>query len=103
MEMSQVRVELMPGLGRYFGAEYWEHVVLRWEISNRATVRNLLEDIAAQNQELGGVIFDTKGGGLAGHISITLNGTFLDLAGGLDARLKAGDTLRLMLVVSGGS
>jgi len=39
---------------------------------------------------------------LAGHISLILNGTFLELSGGLEARLKPGDTVRLMLGFSGG-
>ena len=47
-------------------------------------------------------LFNTKTGNLSDHISILLNGKFYELSGGLEAKLKPGDTLRLMLAFSGG-
>ena len=100
--MSSVRLEVMPWLSRYFGAERSGQVVLEREVSDGATVRDLLEEIASQNQEFNEVLFDAKTGSLAGHISVILNGRFLELAGGLEAKLRPGDTIRLMPAFSGG-
>jgi molybdopterin converting factor small subunit len=100
--MSCVRLEVMPGLSRAFGSEGPGPFVLEREIDDGATVRDLLEEIAAQNREVKEALFDARTGRLAGHISAILNGRFLELAGGLDTKLKAGDTLRLMFIPSGG-
>jgi molybdopterin converting factor small subunit len=77
-------------------------VTLEREIDDGTTVKDLLEDIASQNQAFKEVLFDAKTGRLAGHISLILNGRFLELAGGLEAQLRPGDTIRLMPGFSGG-
>ena len=100
--MSSVHLEVMPWLSRYFTAGRSERVVLEREMSDGATVRDLLEEITSQNQEFKEVLFDAKTGRLAGHISLILNGRFLELAGGLETKLRPGDTIRLMPGFSGG-
>jgi len=100
--MGSVRLEIMPGLSRYFATERLGRLVLEKEVSDSATVRDLLEEIASQNREFKEALFNARTGNLAGHISLILNGTFLELSGGLEARLKPGDTVRLMLGFSGG-
>jgi molybdopterin converting factor small subunit len=100
--MSRVQVEIMPWLSRYFAAEHYEHVVLEREVRDGATVRDLLDELAAQNQEFKEVLFDAKTGRLAGHVGLILNGRFLELTGGIETRLQPGDTLRLMPGYSGG-
>ena len=100
--MSSVRLEVMPWLSRYFAAEHSGRVVLEREVSDGATVRDLLEEITSQNQELKEVLFDTKTGRLSGHITLILNGRFLELSGGLEAKLKPGDTIRLIPSLGGG-
>lgn len=100
--MGNVCLEIMPGLSRYFAAERVARLVLEREVNDRATVRDLLEEIASQNREFKEALFNAGTGNLAGHISVILNGRFLELSGGLDAKLKSGDTVRLMLAFSGG-
>lgn len=100
--MSRVCLEVMPWLSRYFGVERSERAVLEREVRDGATVRDLLEEIASQNREFKEVIFDAQTGGLAGRVSLILNGRFLELSGGLDTKLRSGDTLRLMLAFGGG-
>jgi molybdopterin converting factor small subunit len=100
--MSRVRLEVMPGLSRTFGAEGPGPFVLEREIGDGATVRELFEEIAGQNRAVKEALFDARTGRLAGQISALLNGRFLELAGGLDAELKGGDTVRLMFIPSGG-
>ena len=100
--MTGVRVEIMSWLNRYFGAEHTGRVVLDREVSPRTTVRDLLEEITSGNQEFREMLFDAQTGRPTGHITLILNGRFLELSGGMEAELKAGDTLRLIPVFSGG-
>jgi molybdopterin converting factor small subunit len=100
--MSCVRLEVMTGLHGYFGVESSGRVVLEREVSEGTTVGNLLEEIVSQNQGFQQVIFDGTTGGLAGHVFVILNGRLLELSGGLEAKLKEGDTIRLMAGIGGG-
>ena len=101
--MSNVlHIEVMPWLSRYFGAERYERVILERKVSDGATIRDLLEEITSQHQASKEILFDSKTGKLAGHVSLILNGRFLELAGGMEAKLKPGDTIRLMPGFSGG-
>lgn len=100
--MSSVQVEVLPWLSRYFASEDHGEVVLEKELHEGATVRDILEEMTAHNQEFREVLFDPKTGKLAGHVGLILNGRFLELAGGLDSKLKSGDTLQLMPGFTGG-
>ena len=100
--MSSVRLEIMPGLSRYFDPERSGLLVLEREVTDGVTVRDFLDEIAAHNREFHEGLFNASTGKLASHISLILNGRFLELSGGLEARLKPGDTIRLMLGFSGG-
>ena len=100
--MFSVRLEIMPGLSRYFSGGSSGLLVLEREVSDGATVRDLLEEITAQNREYKGSPFNAGTGKPAGHLSVILNGRFLELSGGVEAELKPGDTIRLMLGFSGG-
>lgn len=100
--MSHVRLEVLPWLTRYFGTEQSGRVVLEKELSDGTTVSDLLEDVTSQNQELKQVLFDTQTGRLTGYVTLILNGRLLELAGGLEAELEPGDTLRLMPTLAGG-
>jgi molybdopterin converting factor small subunit len=71
-------------------------------VSDGSTVSDLLEEIASEYREFGETLFNAKTGNLSDHLSIILNGKFFELSGGLAAKLKSGDTLRLMLAFSGG-
>lgn len=100
--MDSVRLEVMPWLSHHLAAERSGRVILEREVDDSTTVRDLLEEIASQNQAFKEVLFDAQTGRLAGHISLILNGRILELAGGLEARLRPGDTIRLMPGFSGG-
>lgn len=105
--MRYVYVEIMPWLSRYFAPDQSEpghsgRVVLEREISDEATVSDLLAEITSRSQEFGEVLFDAQTGRLTGYITLILNGRLLELAGGLEAELESGDTLRLMPTLAGG-
>ena len=110
--MSHVYVEGMPWLSRYFapgqsgpeqsGPGHSGRVVLEREMGDGATVSDLLAEVTSQSQEFGEVLFDAQTGRLTGYVTLILNGRLLELAGGLEAELKSGDTLRLMPTLAGG-
>ena len=100
--MSTVRLEILPWLSRYFAAGFSGLLVLDREVSEGATVRDFLEEITSQNREFKNGPFNARTGKLAGHLNLILNGRFLELSGGLEAKLKPGDTIRLMLGFSCG-
>ena len=100
--MDCVRVEVMPWLSRYFDTGRYGRVVLEQGVDEGTTVRRLLEEITADNQEFREVLFDDTTGRLSGHIGLILNGRWLELSGGLEAGLKPGDVVRLMPGFTGG-
>ncbi|MAG35985.1 MAG: hypothetical protein CL878_07055 [Dehalococcoidia bacterium] len=100
--MDRVRVEVMSWLSRYLDTGRPSRVILEQDVGDGTTVRQLLEEIASDNQEFREVLFDATTGRLSGHIGLILNGRFLELAGGLEAELKPGDVVRLMPGFSGG-
>jgi molybdopterin converting factor small subunit len=102
-----VYLEIRPWLSRCFvpepsGSGRSGRVVLERETGVGATVGDLLEEIASENQELRGVLFDPQTGRLTGYVTLILNGRLLELAGGLEVELSPGDTLRLMPTLAGG-
>ena len=100
--MGSAKIEIMPWLSRYFAPGRYGRVVLEKEVDEGATIRDLLEEIISDNQEVRKVLFEADTGRLAGYIALVLNGRFVELSGGLDTELKPGDTLRLMPGFSGG-
>ena len=100
--MSVVQVEVMAWLSRYFTAKSPGRLTMEKEIGDGATIRDLLEEFAAQNAELGELLFNAKTGRLTGHVTVILNGRLLELAGGLDAKLRSGDSIRLLPTIAGG-
>ena len=102
MSACCVRVEIMSWLRRYFDAEGSERVVVEKRVRDGMSVRELLEEIAAQNRAFGEMLFDPETGRWTGHVSLILNGRFLELSGGLEAKLRDRDVLRVIPVFAGG-
>jgi molybdopterin converting factor small subunit len=92
----------MSGLRRCFGVEGSERVVFDREVSEGTTVGNFIEAVASLDQGFQRAIFDGTTGTLAGHVWVILNGRLLELSGGLETRLKEGDTIRLIAGIGGG-
>jgi len=100
--MSTVRLEVMPWLSRYLAGQGTGRVILERKVGNETTIRNLLEELTSENCELGPVLFDATTGQLGGHICLILNGRLVELAGGMETKLRPGDTVLLMPGISGG-
>jgi molybdopterin converting factor small subunit len=100
--MSSVQLEILPWLSRYFATGHAGRVALELEVVDGMTVRDLLEEITAQDEAFRQVLFNPNTGRLAGHISLILNGRLVELSGGLEAKLGPGDTIQLLPGFSGG-
>lgn len=97
----RVHVEILPWLSHYLATEHSGRLTLTKEVREGMTVREFLETLASDNQPFRGLIFEDSGR-LAGYILLLLNGRLIELAGGMEAELRPGDTLRLMPGYSGG-
>ena len=99
--MTIVHLEILPWLSRYFSADPSTRAVLQTEVRDGSTIRDLLQEIASRNPAFGKTLFD-ENDQVAVHISLILNGRLYELAGGLEAELRHGDTVRLLPAFSGG-
>jgi molybdopterin converting factor small subunit len=99
--VSTIRLEILPWLSRPFDGEGITRVVLERQVAEGATVRDLLDQLAAEYPAFGRTLYDPDGR-LAVHISIIVNDRLYELAGGLAAEVRAGDTVRLLPAFSGG-
>lgn len=100
--MIRVCLEITPWLSGYFTPGRTGRVSLDRHVCEGTTVGDLLNEVASQNPEFGKVIFGAGTGRVVGYISVVLNDQFLELAGGMEALLEPGDTVRLMPGFSGG-
>ena len=97
-----VQVEILPWLSQRLLAQHSGRLTLTQEVSEGTTVRQVLEAIAAGDKPFRELLFPADTGQLAGYIMLLLNGRLIELAGGLEAEVRPGDTLRLIPGFSGG-
>lgn len=101
--MAKVKIEVFPWLSGTFGSRRSDRLVLEEEVGDGTTMGLLLRKLAADHKEFGDITFDQDTQDLSGHISVILNGRLLELAGGLEASLKDGDSLLLLPAFDGGA
>jgi molybdopterin synthase sulfur carrier subunit len=99
--VNTIQLEILPWLSRVFDGTGATHIILEQESAEGDTVRDLLERLTADHPSLGSLLYDSDGK-LAVHISIIINNRLLELTGGLDTELQAGDRVRLLPAFSGG-
>ena len=100
--MMRVRLVITPWLSRHLTQGSTGTVSQDRDVDEGATVGELLREVASQHPGFGAVIFPGGVGRVVGYVSVVLNDQFLELAGGMEAVLKPGDTVRLMPGFSGG-
>jgi molybdopterin converting factor small subunit len=98
----RVHVEILPWLSHRLSAQHLGRLTLTQEVSEGTTVGQVLEALAADNRLFKELIFSADTGQLAGYIMLLLNGRLIELAGGMEAQVQPGDTLRLIPGFSGG-
>ncbi|MBI2906903.1 MAG: MoaD/ThiS family protein [Chloroflexi bacterium] len=101
--MAKVKVEVFPWLSGTFGSRRSDRLVFEEDVASGATMGLLLRKLAADHKEFDEITFDRETRDLSGHISVILNGRLLELAGGLEAELKEGDSVLLLPAFDGGA
>ena len=97
-----VTVEILPWLSEHLSAGPAGRLTLTRDVGEGTTVRQVLEAIGADNQAFRELVFRDDGEQLPGYIMLLLNGRLIELAGGMEAEVRPGDTLRLIPGFSGG-
>lgn len=100
--MSKVSIEFLSWLTETVGQPKVHEVVLDWEIGEGSTVKDILVSVAKTYPAFKKSVFDTRGEKLSGAVGIYINGCQLELAEGLETRLKDRDALTLFPVLAGG-
>ena len=99
---GRVRIEVIPWLTSLLGSVASGRVILEERLPPGATVRRVLVRLGEEHPSLGNVLFDRDTGTLGWQVSVVLNDRLLELAGGLDAELRDGDTVTLLPAFQGG-
>jgi molybdopterin converting factor small subunit len=95
-------VEILPWLSQRLSAQHVGRLTLIQEVSEGSTVKQVLEAVAADNPLFRELVFPANTGRLADYVMLLLNGRLIELAGGMEAEVRSGDTLRLIPGFSGG-
>jgi molybdopterin converting factor small subunit len=66
------------------------------------TIRDLVKELSSAHGLLKKLILDEKSSRVKGNIQIIINGTHMDLLGGLDTPIKVGDNLIVIPFLAGG-
>lgn len=67
-----------------------------------ATIRQVLEKVCAENEELGTAIFANGNGELRPHIRVMVNGVDSELAEGLETAVNDDDQIAIFPPIAGG-
>lgn len=109
LEKAFIEIEVVAGstiaFQRFFSQTKNAPLPLRFSIPEDTqvyTLRTLISEISTLGKTLEDQILDRETGRLKGNTMIALNGTLVDLLGGLDAPLKPGDQIILVPFVDGG-
>ncbi len=101
--MPTVTLEVVSWLAKALGSQESGRLVRHEEVQTGATVRDLFDRLASENQEFARYIYDQGRQSLTGHVTVIVNDRILDLLNGLDTEINDGDTVLLLPAFSGGS
>ena len=77
-------------------------LILKKEIGEKATVGNLLAELALDNPEFRRTVFDPDTGKSSGQVMVFLNKSILQYSDIADTKLNDGDSVMLLPVYLGG-
>jgi molybdopterin synthase sulfur carrier subunit len=99
LQALKVTVEYLGYIKQTLGVDQGEHV----ELKEDASVRDLLLSLAEKHGEpFQKTIYEPKGLDLKPHYIASVNGLLLNQLNGMETKLKDGDRVILMPVVTGG-
>jgi molybdopterin converting factor small subunit len=97
-----VRLEYYSWLAKELAGADESGTTVELPLPAAGTVRALLEGLAAESEPFRRLVYDVEGKRLREYATLIVNGRVIELAGGLDARLRPGDELLLLPGFSGG-
>ncbi len=100
--MGRIRLEILPWVSDVFGGQGSGRLVLEENIKEGATIGDLVRKLASEHQAFSDVVFDTKTDKLSGYVMIVLNDRMVEALKGLETKIKDGDIIKLLPVISGG-
>jgi molybdopterin synthase sulfur carrier subunit len=99
IQALKVTVEYLGYIKQTLGVEQGEHV----ELKDDALIRDLLLLLAEKHGEpFQKAVYEPKGVDLKPHYILSVNGLLLNQLNGIETKLKDGDHVVLMPVVTGG-
>lgn len=96
--MPTVTVRTMFELARIVGQP-----TVQLTVGAGATVRTVLEELAAAHDGLRGRLFDPGTGGLLSYLFVEMNGRDIRTLQGLETPVGEGDALSVLIPVAGGA
>jgi hypothetical protein len=100
--MGKVRLEISPSFASMLNAADYKWIVLEKELEKWVTIGDLLSDLAFDNADFRKIVFDPQIGKMSDEIMVVLNGNLLQLSDITEIRLKDGDTVFLLPMITQG-
>ena len=96
-----IKVEILPWFSTALRPKETGRIVVEHDLAG-STFRDLLREMAETDPAVASVIFDLEKGEMRYPALGVLNDRLLEFAGGLDAKLREGDSVTLMAAYTGG-
>lgn len=100
--MSEVQIEIPPWVASMLNTPSSNWLILKKEIGEKATVGNLLAELALDNPEFRRTVFDPDTGKSSGQVMVFLNKSILQYSDITETKLNDGDSVMLLPVYLGG-
>lgn len=100
--MDTVQLECYSWLCRQLGMGDGESTVMDVPLTGDRTVRSVLAYLASRSEAFSRLVYDAETDHIRDYVALVLNGRMVELVGGLEAQLRAGDRLLLIPGFSGG-
>jgi molybdopterin converting factor small subunit len=101
--MSTVTLEYYSWLAKELIGAGESGATVELPLPLEGTVRALLAELASESPKFAELVYDLQDERLREYATLIVNGRVIELAGGLDSRLKPGDHLLLLPGFSGGA
>ena len=100
--MGKVQLKVLPWIANMLNVQGPNWLTLEQEITEGATIGDLLADLASNYTAFRKVVFNPDKREISGQVMIIINGSLLQFPDMTEAKLSDGDNIILMPVYSGG-
>jgi sulfur carrier protein ThiS len=100
--MGKVRIEISPSFAGVLNLHGSDWINIEKESRQWATIGDLLSDLAFGNNDFRKVVFDPITGKLSDEVMVALNGNLLQLSDVTEVKLKDGDNVVLLPMITQG-